>query len=69
MLVLSRRVGEKILVGKDITITVTRIKSSQVRIGVDAPAELAIVREEVALREEGEDAPEPKRRSAPRRDY
>jgi len=47
MLVLSRKVGERILVGDDITITVVRMAQGVVRIGVDAPADLPIVREEI----------------------
>ncbi len=47
MLVLSRKVGEKILIGKDIAITVVRITGGGVRIGVEAPSELAVVREEL----------------------
>lgn len=47
MLVLSRKVGERILVGDEITITVVRMAQGVVRIGVEAPAEMAIVREEI----------------------
>jgi carbon storage regulator len=47
MLVLSRKIGEKILIGKDISVTVVRVAQGMVRIGVEAPAELSIVREEI----------------------
>ncbi len=47
MLVLSRKVGERILVGDDITITVVRMAQGVVRIGVEAPNEMPIVREEI----------------------
>jgi carbon storage regulator len=48
MLVLSRRVGERIVVpGCDLTITVVQVKGKQVRLGVSAPDQLAIHREEV----------------------
>ncbi len=47
MLVLSRKVGERILVGDDITITVVRMAQGVVRIGVEAPSETPIVREEI----------------------
>ena len=47
MLVLSRKVGERILVGDDITITVVRMAQGVVRIGVEAPSEMPIVREEI----------------------
>ena len=48
MLVLSRKVGERILIGDDITITVVRVAQGTVRIGVEAPREMMVVREEVA---------------------
>ena len=47
MLVLSRKVGERLLIGDDIAITVVRIQGGGVRIGVEAPAHLAVVREEL----------------------
>lgn len=47
MLVLSRKVGERILVGNDITITVVRMAQGVVRIGVEAPSDMPIVREEI----------------------
>ena len=48
MLVLSRKVGERILIGDKITITVVKIGHGGVRVGVEAPPELAVVREELA---------------------
>lgn len=48
MLVLSRKIGERILIGDKITVTVVKIGHGGVRIGVDAPPELAVVREELA---------------------
>ena len=47
MLVLSRKVGEKIIVGNDIILTVASIRGDKVRIGIDAPDEVKIVREEI----------------------
>ena len=47
MLVLSRKVGERILIGDEITITVVRIAQGGVRIGIEAPQELPVVREEL----------------------
>ena len=47
MLVLSRKVGERILVGDQVTITVVRITGGGVRIGIEAPPELAVIREEL----------------------
>jgi carbon storage regulator len=47
MLVLSRKSGERILIGDDIKITIVRIGPNSVRIGVDAPDQYSIVREEL----------------------
>ena len=47
MLVLSRKVGEKILIGDKIAVTVVRVAQGIVRLGVEAPKELPIVREEI----------------------
>ena len=54
MLVLSRKVGERIWIGDDIAITVVRLTSGGVRIGIEAPNELAVVREELKLKIEAE---------------
>jgi carbon storage regulator len=50
MLVLSRKVGERLLIGDQIAITVVRIQGGSVRIGVEAPPHLAVVREELKAR-------------------
>jgi len=47
MLCLGRKVGESILVGDDVVITVVRITANTVRLGIEAPKHLAIVREEL----------------------
>jgi carbon storage regulator len=47
MLVLTRKVNERIRVGDDITITVVRLGPGSVRLGIDAPGHLSIVREEL----------------------
>ena len=47
MLILSRRVGQSVVIGDDITITVLRFKKGQVSIGVNAPKEVAVHREEI----------------------
>ena len=47
MLILTRRVGERILIGDDVSITVLGVRGNQVRLGVDAPAEVAVHREEI----------------------
>ena len=46
MLILTRRVGESLMIGDDVTITVLGVKGNQVRIGVKAPKEVAVHREE-----------------------
>ncbi|MCI0493110.1 MAG: carbon storage regulator [Planctomycetes bacterium] len=48
MLVLSRKIGERILIGDNISVTVVKIGHGGVRIGIEAPPELAVVREELA---------------------
>ncbi len=47
MLVLSRKVGERILIGDRITVTVVRISGGGVRLGIEAPSEMAVIREEL----------------------
>ncbi len=47
MLVLSRKVGESFVVGDDVTITVVNVGGNKVRIGIEAPPEISIVRSEV----------------------
>ena len=47
MLVLSRKVGERILIGDEIAVTVVRVTGGGVRIGIEAPAEMAVIREEL----------------------
>ena len=47
MLILTRRVGESLMVGDDIVVTVLEVKGNQVRIGIDAPASIAVHRSEV----------------------
>ena len=52
MLVLSRKVGERILLGDDVTITIVRLTNGVVRIGIDAPHDMRVVREEISGQEE-----------------
>ena len=47
MLILTRRVGETLMIGDDVTVTVLGVKGSQVRLGVDAPREVGVHRQEI----------------------
>lgn len=60
MLVLSRKVGERIWIGDEISITVVRITGGGVRLGIEAPSEMPVVREELKLKLEqsGLDGPD-----------
>jgi carbon storage regulator len=56
MLVLSRKEGERILIGDQIAITVVRINATTVRLGIDAPTKLVVVREELTANSRAERA-------------
>jgi carbon storage regulator len=47
MLILTRRVGETVMIGDDVTITVLGVKGNQVRVGINAPKNVAVHREEI----------------------
>lgn len=57
MLILTRRVGETVMVGNDVTVTVLGVKGNQVRIGVNAPKDVAVHREEIyeRIKKEGKE--------------
>ena len=56
MLVLTRKTGERIWIGEDISITVVKVAQGGVRIGIDAPPEMAVVRDELRDRLDAEAA-------------
>jgi len=47
VLILTRRVGEKVMIGDEISVTVLRVKGNQVRLGVEAPKSVSVQREEI----------------------
>ena len=68
MLILTRRAGEALRIGDDIEVTVMAVNGSQVRIGIHAPRDVAVDREEIAERKrrEREAVQEPKGTATPR---
>ncbi len=68
MLILTRRVGETVMIGNDVTVTVLGVKGNQVRVGVNAPRDVAVHREEIFERikreEEGGSSATPSTRPA-----
>lgn len=62
MLILTRRIGETLIIGDDVNITVLGVKGNQVRLGINAPKDVSVHREEIYLRiqqeKQGHDAEE-----------
>ncbi len=58
MLILTRRVGEAVMIGDEVTVTVLRVKGNQVRLGVNAPKTVSVQREEIfhRIKRENDDA-------------
>ncbi len=63
MLILTRRVGETVMIGEEVSVTILGVKGNQVRVGINAPKDVAVHREEIfeRIKSEGGVEPEPQR--------
>jgi carbon storage regulator len=52
MLILTRRINESLVIGDEVTVTILGVKGNQVRIGVDAPRDVSVHREELAQKDD-----------------
>ena len=64
MLILTRRIGETVVVGDNISVTVLGFKGSQVRLGIEAPADVSVHREEIFNRLQLQDQDEPEKQNS-----
>jgi len=58
LLILTRKIGESLMIGSEVTVTVMAVKGNQVRIGINAPKDVAVHREEVYERVQQEKLPQ-----------
>jgi carbon storage regulator len=65
MLVLTRKIGERIVIDNQVVIEVLQVKGNRVRLGIEAPAGAVILRQELLLRSEGSEADKHDRELAP----
>jgi carbon storage regulator len=66
MLILTRRVGETVMIGNDVTVTILGVKGNQVRVGISAPKTVAVHREEIYERIQREQKGDSNSQGAPR---